>query len=1422
MRRLHSALFLGALTMAAAACGDFGSGGDPARREGLRGQAASESQLTAEQCAFFDASGTVQICHRTSSATKPYTILKTSSAGCISGHSTHAEDYVAVGDPTCNGQGCYPAGAPFDGTVECCGQLWPDAKGHCADLCAGVTCGACDVANSCDNKTGRCAPRAAGSVCRAAVNFCDAAEVCSGSGGACPADALKPNGTACDDGNANTVGDLCTAGTCAGIDHCLGVTCAAPDQCHVAGTCDHATGICSNPTRPVGTACVDGLATTIGDACNSAGACVGRSCAGSDCIGDGSSATSTAGGLVSLGGVSFNVPTHAPDLSVTSSTRAPPTSARNGATIVAASAVFEFGPSGTVFSPPLMVSVNVGAMQGAIVYWSHDGVDYDALTADGSTGLVTVAVDGFSYLVMGTSQCIGRAANTPCGTTTNVCATTPTCQLVVVTGPPSTSTMTCELPYKAAGAACDDSTVCNGHETCNGSGICGAGTPLSVPPATACTSYSCNAVSGIVATNKPASTACDDSTVCNGHETCNGSGSCGAGTPLAVPASSTCTSYSCNAVSGIVATNAAAGAACDDSTVCNGRETCNGSGSCGAGTPLAVPASSTCTSYSCDPVAGVLATNAVAGTACDDGNSASFNDRCDATGGCAGSSVPPGSLVQGGQPAPLVRVRRSDHRAVKLADGRVVLIAGGNNYGSGTMPHAVEIFDPAAAIGQQFSGARSTGVTREDFTATLLDNGSVLVVGGFANNYGGLSDVNELWGAPSAQIFNPSAPLESQWSTYVTPPPSRNGTAYTPSTGVLVSVSTNARFGHTATKLPDGRVVLIGGEYIGVPFGGGVYVHQNDQVAPTKSVVIFNTDGSWMVAADTAGDHVHHTATLLQNGKILVTGGTNASVELYDPGSNTWTTKASLPVSVQLHTATLLPNGNVLVLGGVLATDGTTPSLMRANAEVYDPSSDVWTSLAPMAVPRYTHEATLLPDGTVLVTGARDATGMLLTISVTDGLGNPVAATEVYDPRSGGQSIIVDPLPEPRYQHEATLLNDGTVLVSGGTYRVTGAGGDSATASVQRYTWNAALGSRWRSVEPVSGAPLKSNTATLLPDGKVLVTGGRYGGGWPVVGSQPFPLGGTASAEVNVYDPSAPAGSEWTARGSLPTQRQYHSATLLSTGKVLVVGGADSSNATALSSAQLYDPSAGGGSWTTADAIPGGGRWGHTATTMLNGKVLVVGGLGTAIWPPYGTVMLFDPAAAAGGQWTQGPSSAGRFGHTSSLLPGGKVLVVGGYNPSTAQPFGAVTVYDPGTNSWANATTMPVTRQGHTATVLSNGSVVVIGGATANGGVLNGTPVASVGLYNPSNGLWSALDPIPGAGRFAHTATLLPGGQILVTGGSSSVATDTPLSGVLLFNPAAAPGQQWTQLAALPTVRDSHTATLLLSGKTLLTGGYPW
>ena len=198
----------------------------------------AEEELSAAQCDYFAVDGKVTVCHRTGSAKKPYTIIRVNSAGCAAGHAGHAGDYVGSNDPasplydpTCNGQGCFPVGAPFDGSVECCDGLAP-AGGVCADIdeCAANT-DDCDANATCTNTIGSftCA-------CNAGFtgdgNTCTDIDECSAGTATCGANSTCTNtpgsyACACQSGFA---GDA-TGRDCLNIDDCAG----AP--CHNGGTC---------------------------------------------------------------------------------------------------------------------------------------------------------------------------------------------------------------------------------------------------------------------------------------------------------------------------------------------------------------------------------------------------------------------------------------------------------------------------------------------------------------------------------------------------------------------------------------------------------------------------------------------------------------------------------------------------------------------------------------------------------------------------------------------------------------------------------------------------------------------------------------------------------------------------------------------------------------------------------------------------------------------------------------------------------------------------------------------------------------------------------------------------------------------------------------------------------------------------------
>ena len=325
----------------------------------------------------------------------------------------------------------------------------------------------------------------------------------------------------------------------------------------------------------------------------------------------------------------------------------------------------------------------------------------------------------------------------------------------------------------------------------------------------------------------------------------------------------------------------------------------------------------------------------------------------------------------------------------------------------------------------------------------------------------------------------------------------------------------------------------------------------------------------------------------------------------------------------------------------------------------------------------------------------------------------------------------------------ATLLRNGKVLVAGGIRaKGTGAGGYLASAEL----YDPRTG-RWSATGTMRQSRVH-HTATLLPNGKVLVAGGYGFGGF------------RRSAEL--YDP---ATRRWSATGHMALPRDEHTATALKNGQVLVAGGDD--DGVALASAELYHPKT--GKWSRAGSF-GSGRYLHSATRLPNGHVLIAGGHNARA--ALATARVYSPAT---GKWSATATmTAHRFRQTATPLADGRVLVAGGARNTSNRGFlSSAELYDPATGAWSATAGMGVARYLGTATRLRDGRVLVAGGRGGPG------YLSSAELYDPATGTWSAPAGMAAA-RFRHTASLLRDGTVLVAAG---YGPSGPLRGAELYHP---------------------------------------
>jgi hypothetical protein len=309
-------------------------------------------------------------------------------------------------------------------------------------------------------------------------------------------------------------------------------------------------------------------------------------------------------------------------------------------------------------------------------------------------------------------------------------------------------------------------------------------------------------------------------------------------------------------------------------------------------------------------------------------------------------------------------------------------------------------------------------------------------------------------------------------------------------------------------------------------------------------------------------------------------------------------------------------------------------------------ASPTWTATGSMAVARRGHTATLLADDKVLIVG------WFSTVA------------ELYDPATSTFTETGSMLFSHGQGSTATRLADGKVVVVGGT---------TSQQSAEIYDPATGVFTPTGSLNVVHSY----HTATLLPDGRVLIAGGQDN-----VGPETHAVG-------ELYDPTTGTFSQ---ADSLNTDRSSHNAVLLPTGRVLITGGHKTTSpgvGVGVTTTELYDPPTG----LFSVVGPCACDWEHTATLLLNGKVLIVGSNSSAV--------LFDPATATFS--ATGSMTTPRRNATATLLNDGKVLVAGGFTGAGefATFFNSAELYDPNTGTFSLTAGMLTPRREHTATLLA-------------------------------------------------------------------------------------------------------------------------
>ncbi len=788
---------------------------------------------------------------------------------------------------------------------------------------------------------------------------------------------------------------------------------------------------------------------------------------------------------------------------------------------------------------------------------------------------------------------------------------------------------------------------------------------------------------------------------------------------------------------------------------------------------------------------------------------------------------------------------RSSHTATLMTNG-CVLVIGGNSAASDTLsPSAenrAEIYNPASG---SWTNLGAFGTARYNHTATLLNDGKVLICGGQDSSGNAIS---------TCDLYTPNAACTVAGTISATP-------------SLL-----QARYNHTAVLLKDGKVWFAGGRN---PAATGVYLPTTERYDPGSGV--------FQSASPLIEARSQHTATLMGDGKVLVVGGYNArdviankgtteSAEIFDPVSNSVTPAASMTARRHAHAATLSANGTVDIFGGLgnVTTSYVNPSaaFVSGSSITFGAPNSVMTSLATITtgyglipldyqlgkavsgaiadgemwlssptVKTTWGEIDFTPASETATTGLRiNLAGAEVGCSATTGLcGNVKTTGALWQMQgSGAQAVFfrrnaVAPI-GTAYVSTGTLTYAATPLNTASPLASLNPVASSFTTTMAISMNNKLIGYKINSATftITAGSIVQASSFTVtLTSGTGVSTGSIFadalGNGKSTFTITFYGLEGDIA--YTGADPQSFASPR-----SIPLAGAAAPLTLTMT-MTYTASGADLSGETfnvdvatvvirkmIFADHEIYNPKA--NSWalkSTGISVASAQRYGHSATVLANNDVVFYGGRAcsgavcatqtanatTAIQLLYSEKNFANPSGQAAGK---------RAFHTTTLLPNGDLLVAGGTNGPSI--LGTAEIFNPTTETFSPITgTMRYVRDLHTATLLPNGRVLIAGGFTTNSASTGSTNTSEI--YYPDTKVFLETTPMISS-RSNHSAILLPSGNIFVAGGFGTGDVISDSAEIYISTKA-----RWEAAATMTAcgARAIHATVQLKDGRIMLIGG---